>query len=66
MTLFCIKCGRPETDHIVLDHEYYYIADSCEICLGTKGGMRGNENIVDGFIMCDYCHASWKDKGKEN
>jgi hypothetical protein len=31
--------------------------DDCEVCHGTKGGVRGNENIVDGKVICDYCHA---------
>jgi hypothetical protein len=31
--------------------------DRCEICHGENGGVPGNENIVRGRIMCDYCHA---------
>jgi len=31
--------------------------DNCEICKGTKGGVKGNENIIDGVVMCDYCDA---------
>ena len=31
--------------------------DKCEICGGAKGGVPGNENIVDGLVVCDYCHA---------
>lgn len=31
--------------------------DNCELCLGAKGGVRGNENRVRGIVMCDYCHA---------
>lgn len=31
--------------------------DDCEVCHGTKGGVPGNENIVDGKVICDYCHA---------
>jgi hypothetical protein len=29
--------------------------DDCQFCLGAKGGMRGNENVVNGVVMCDYC-----------
>jgi len=29
--------------------------DHCEVCKGEKGGVRGNENYVDGKVMCDYC-----------
>ena len=32
--------------------------DNCEICKGTNLGVRGNENIIDGKVMCDYCHAA--------
>ncbi len=31
--------------------------DKCEICHGKRGGTRGNENIVNGKIICDYCDA---------
>lgn len=31
--------------------------DNCEVCLGTRGGTKGNENVIDGVITCDYCHA---------
>lgn len=27
----------------------------CEVCGGTRGGCPGNENVVDGTIICDYC-----------
>ena len=31
--------------------------DDCEICCGFKGGYPGNENVVEGMIVCDFCHA---------
>jgi hypothetical protein len=31
--------------------------DNCEVCKGENCGVRGNENIIDGVTMCDYCHA---------
>lgn len=31
--------------------------DDCEICHGSKGGVHGNENVIDGKVVCDYCHA---------
>lgn len=31
--------------------------DECEVCHGASGGVRGNENVIDGVVMCDYCHA---------
>jgi hypothetical protein len=29
--------------------------DACQICHGAKGGVPGNENVLDGVVMCDYC-----------
>jgi hypothetical protein len=30
--------------------------DKCEQCHGKKGGVPGNENVMeDGTILCDYC-----------
>lgn len=41
----------------------------CEICGNSRGGVAGNEQIVDGTSMCDYCHADhlrfprfWEDR----
>lgn len=31
--------------------------DACENCHGTRGGTPGNENIVDGRVLCDDCSA---------
>lgn len=39
--------------------------DNCEVCRGTKGGVKGNEQIVDGRVMCDYCHAEYMKERKE-
>lgn len=30
-------------------------SDDCEVCKGTRGGVKGNENVVNGIVMCDYC-----------
>lgn len=29
--------------------------DGCEVCQGYKRGVPGNENIIDGRVVCDYC-----------
>lgn len=38
-----------------------FLKDKCQVCFGKKGGVRGNENIVNvngkKIIMCDYCSA---------
>jgi hypothetical protein len=31
--------------------------DNCQICSDDRDGIDGNENIVGGVIMCDYCSA---------
>lgn len=31
--------------------------DACQFCLGAKGGVPGNENMICGVVMCDYCHS---------
>lgn len=37
--------------------QWFNPLDNCEVCKGAKGGVRGNENRVNGVVMCDYCHA---------
>lgn len=32
--------------------------DNCELCGGANGGVPGNEQVVDGLLMCDHCHAA--------
>lgn len=36
--------------------------DNCQLCHGAKGGVRGNENIVDGIVMCDYCTVEYRER----
>lgn len=31
------------------------VRDDCQVCLGWSGGTPGNENIIDGVIVCDHC-----------
>jgi hypothetical protein len=31
--------------------------DDCSRCEGKRGGVPGNENIVKGKVLCDYCSA---------
>lgn len=40
--------------------ELYKLIDQrceCEDCGGTRGGVPGNENIVEGRVLCDHCTA---------
>lgn len=39
-----------------IDHELER-RDDCERCHGERGGVRGNENFVNGVLLCDYCCA---------
>lgn len=29
--------------------------DNCSACHGARGGAPGNENVVDGVVLCDWC-----------
>ena len=35
--------------------------DGCKMCLGAKGGVPGNENIIGGVVVCDYCTSKLMD-----
>lgn len=37
--------------------------DNCKMCLGSKGGVRGNENRIRGVVVCDYCTVMLMDMG---
>lgn len=30
-------------------------SDGCKFCLGFKGGVPGNANVIGGEVICDYC-----------
>lgn len=32
--------------------------DNCQVCRGARGGVKGNENRLDGIVVCDYCHST--------
>lgn len=39
------------------------LRDLCEMCQGDRGGVWGNENVVDGRVLCDGCthdYLAWK------
>jgi hypothetical protein len=35
--------------------------DNCKLCLGAKGGVPGNENVIGGVVVCDYCTSTLMD-----
>ena len=41
-----------------LETEWCKLKDNCQQCKGERGGVLGNENIVDGKTLCDYCDAN--------
>ena len=34
-----------------------FTGDDCQRCFGERGGVKGNENVIDGVVLCDYCSA---------
>lgn len=36
----------------------YAVRDNCQECKGRRGGVPGNENVIGGLVLCDYCHAA--------
>jgi hypothetical protein len=40
--------------------------DNCELCHGEKGGVLGNENVIEGRIVCDYCSVLTHDSRIES
>lgn len=36
------------------------VLDNCEACGGRRGGVPGNENRVNGYVLCDYCSLTQK------
>lgn len=43
----------------VLEWLWGLLPDRCEMPGCKRLGVRGNENIVRGRVMCDYCHDLW-------
>jgi len=41
----------------LLEWLWRLLPSRCEICRG-KRGVRGNEQLIEGKRMCDYCHAA--------
>ena len=48
--------GNPEVSGPVTENS----PDACEVCHGAKGGVPGNENIVNGKVTCDHCTVEAK------
>lgn len=52
---------EPRADWWIAEAKWAAAHDHCEICDGTRGGVPGNENIIEScgekVVMCDYCSA---------
>jgi hypothetical protein len=35
----------------------YAVRDNCVACKGARGGIPGNENVINGRVLCDYCSS---------
>lgn len=53
--LRCLDADVPLRGYVHPDE--LRLADNCWMCLGAKGGVRGNENRVGEFVLCDYCSS---------
>lgn len=42
------------------------LPDKCEMTECCGAGVRGNENRVDGLVMCDYCHVDYRKRYPKN
>jgi hypothetical protein len=42
----------------------FEVRDGCKLCLGSKGGVPGNENVIGGVVVCDYCSSTLIDMKK--
>jgi hypothetical protein len=43
--------------------EHIRPADDCQVCHGKNGGVKGNENVIDSIVMCDYCSTTHGPRG---
>lgn len=52
-------CTDPDNNvvHVGAGAEVVRIFDNCEVCKGQRNGVPGNETVIDGKVVCDYCHA---------
>ena len=45
------------TLHKLIEWLRGWLPDRCEMPGCLRHGVRGNENIIDGKRVCDYCHV---------
>ncbi|PHS61752.1 MAG: hypothetical protein COB09_16930 [Thalassobium sp.] len=42
--------------HRIAQFLWSFRPDNCEVEGCCRKGALGNENVIDGVIVCDYCH----------
>jgi len=57
MRLRTANNNRRTSERRAFIRHWMTLKDNCQICLGEKGGVRGNENRIHGLVVCDYCHC---------
>jgi hypothetical protein len=45
----------------VIEWLWNFLPDKCEMPGCSRKGTRGNENVINGKRVCDYCHAKMID-----
>ena len=53
----CIVCGGTKWVQSMTEPTESTL-DNCELCGGRNGGVPGNENVIEGVVVCDYCSAT--------
>lgn len=46
--------------HRLFEWFWSFLPDHCEMPGCTRAGVRGNENVIDGLLMCDSCHVRYR------
>lgn len=41
----------------MIEFLWRFIPDKCQVSDCSRRGVRGNENLVGGKIVCDYCYS---------
>ncbi len=45
----------PDPERYGHDELIDLLRDNCQKCNGDRNGVLGNENVIDGIVMCDWC-----------
>ncbi len=45
---------------MAIERLWSLLPDRCQMPDCSRQGVRGNENVIDGKRVCDYCHAKMR------